>query len=436
MRFQIKKLLEGYDPADLIEQSMYCFGSDDGGGGGGGDSSSMGMDDDVSAQASVSDSSSNNDSSSDMGIDSSVADQQNVSANTNAQDNFSNMDNFSYPNAQNFSTNLTNVPEIGIDAFGGIGGAMSNQSTAGIQSALGDMAGGSMVEVDPISGQTTSYSPTQVPELEVMPQIDPYDIQQTGLQNLAQNIGLANMTNSGLSPEAMASIGTTGYSPDSVTGFANHTDVSDFTTADQMASMSNVNNMAQKGMFPNIPTPLGAVINNISKMGSQNTIDNINMGYTPTYSGGQVTGTTGFGIGMGSPTGAVDGYGIFSNTSPSEMSFGGMNNMGGGETEPIKPATTNPVSGQPICPDGYRFDDDLQACRLDTTRPNRPNNPNPFPASEAYYRATSLDKAPMNLPSGFDFNKANQNFVSQFAYRPSAYQNQMGLSGFTPFRRS
>ncbi len=28
MRFQIKKLLEGYDPADLIEQSMYCFGSD------------------------------------------------------------------------------------------------------------------------------------------------------------------------------------------------------------------------------------------------------------------------------------------------------------------------------------------------------------------------------------------------------------------------
>ena len=28
MRFQIKKILEGYDPADLIEQSMYCFGSD------------------------------------------------------------------------------------------------------------------------------------------------------------------------------------------------------------------------------------------------------------------------------------------------------------------------------------------------------------------------------------------------------------------------
>ena len=29
MRFQIKKILEGFDPADLIEQSMYCFGSSD-----------------------------------------------------------------------------------------------------------------------------------------------------------------------------------------------------------------------------------------------------------------------------------------------------------------------------------------------------------------------------------------------------------------------
>ena len=110
--------------------------------------------------------------------------------------------------------------------------------------------------------------------------------------------------------------------------------------------------------------------------------------------------------------------------------------MDANDNHQIKPATKNPITDQPICPDGYRFDDDLQACRLDTTRPNRPNNPNPFPANEAYYRATTLDQAPMNLPSGFDFNRANQNFVNQFAYRPSAYQNQMGLSGFTPFRRS
>jgi hypothetical protein len=366
MRFQTKKLLEGFDPADLIEQSMYCFGSDDGGGGGGGDSSSMGMDDDVSAQASVSDNSSNNDSSSDMGLDSSVADQQNVSANTNAQDNFNNMDNFSYPNAQNFSVQA----------------------------------------------------------------IDPFGIQQTGLQNLDLNIGLANMNNSGLSDQAMASIGTTGYSPDSVTGFANPTDVSDFTTADQMNSMS-----------PSINNPISNLLTNIGLPTTQN---QINMGYTPSYTNGQITGTMDYGIGMGMPSNnqnmtgsglAVSGYAPFSSTQPS-VDYGNYGDIGGNESDLVVTATTNPVSGQPICPDGYRFDDDLQACRLDTTRPNRPNNPNPFPASEAYYRATSLDKAPMNVPSGFDFNKANQNFISQFAYRPSAYQNQMGLSGFTPFRRS
>jgi len=331
MRFQIKKLLEGYDPADLIEQSMYCFGSDDGGG-----------------------------------------------------------DDGSEDTSDSYSGNM------------GLSDQEVSEATSG--------------------SQTTS--------------IDQYDIQQTPQQNFASNVGLASMANASLSPQAMASIGTTGYSPDSVTGFANPTDVSDFTTADQMTSMSNINNVAQKGMLPNVPTPLGAVLNNISKMGAQNTIDNINMGYTPTYSGGQVTGTTGFGIGMGSPDGAVDGYRIFSDTSPSEASFGGMNNMGGGETEPIKPATTNPVSGQPVCPEGYIFDDDLQACRMDTTSPTMPTRPNPLPSGDAYYRATSLDQAPMNVPSGFDFNKANQNFISQFAYRPSAYQNQMGLSGFTPFRRS
>ena len=188
-------------------------------------------------------------------------------------------------------------------------------------------------------------------------------------------------------------------------------------------------------MFPNLPSVISNVLNTISKANAQNTIDNINMGYAPTYSGGQVTGTTGYGIGMGSPTGAVSGYDVFSANSPSEVSYGN-NDIGGAESETIVPATTNPVSGQPVCPDGYRFDDDLQACRVDTSRPFMPSNPNPFPSGDAYYRATSLDQAPMNVPSGFDFNRANQNFVNQFAYRPTNFTNQMGLSGFTPFRRS
>ena len=303
MRFQIKKLLEGYDPADLIEQSMYCFGSDDGGGDDGSEDTSDSYD-------------------ANMGL----SDQEVSDATGDVGQN------------------------IGLDAFGGQGGGMSNQSTAGIQSTAGDMAGGSMSVTSP-TGQTTTYSPTQVPALELMNPV-PYDV-----------FNVVNKVNQNLRDRDAQGL----YSQ---------------VTRDDMGNVT----------------------------GSFNTAPAFGLGFMP-----NVTTYTGFA----------------QNPYNEDRSY-----MDGNDNQPIKPATKNPITDQPICPDGYRFDDDLQACRLDTTRPNRPNNPNLFPANEAYYRATTLDQAPMNLPSGFDFNRANQNFVNQFAYRPSAYQNQMGLSGFTPFRRS
>jgi len=321
MRFQIKKLLEGYDPADLIEQSMYCFGSD-----------SSDSDDGTADQDETAGMGSTNSQS--MGMDSSVSDQANAQAGS----------------ASGVSGQENSQGSIGIDAFGGRGGAYSTQSTAGMQSTAGDMTGGSMSVTDPTTGQTTTYSPTQVPDLELMKPV-PYDI---------------------------------------------------FNIVDKVNQ--NIKDRDAQGLYSQVTRD---AMGNVT--GSFNNAPMFGLGFMP-----NVTTYTGF------------------DQNPYNEDTG----MSGGESETIIPATNNPVSGQPVCPDGYRFDDDLQACRLDTTRPNRPNNPNPFPASEAYYRATSLDKAPMNLPSGFDFNKANQNFVSQFAYRPSAYQNQMGLSGFTPFRRS
>ena len=369
MRLEIKKLLKGYDPADLMEQAMYCFGSD-GGDGGDGDSNSMGMDDSVADQASTSGTSTG---SNDMGMDTSVADQasvqggmsQGVSGQENSQGSASyGMNTYgtvpSYPQGRNFGKSMQAVDPfgtnptvaqqmagaIGIDAFGGIGGASSTQSTAGSQSSAGDMAGGSMSISDPTTGQTTTYSPTQVPSLEMMGKIgfDPFGIQ--------------NKVNAQLTKD------------------------------DLMGRMSNVTKDSR----------------------------------------GNVTGVFGtspsFGLDVTTYTGLSD------NPYGEDMSYSGADN------DPIVSATRNPVSGQPICPDGYRFDDDLQACRVDTTRTNRPNNPNPYPSGDQYYRATSLDNAPVNTPSGFDFNSANNNFINQFAYRPQNYQNQMGLNGFTPFRRS
>jgi len=343
MRFQIKKLLEGYDPAELIEQSMYCFGSDSS------DNDNSGGDEAMEVAERVSDQNTNNDFG---------GEKTNLNnditygyASDDARDNYI-AQQTAIGNAIASGQSINDVGSGGgLSAFGGQGGGMSNQSTAGIQSTLGDMAGGSLREIDPRTGQTRTYSPTQVPNLELMPKV-PYDI--FGMQGQVNKI-LEDRDKQGL-----------------------YTQV----TRDELGNVT--------GAFNNAPM--------------------FGLGFLP-----NVTTYTG----------------LDQNPYNEDRS-----SMDSGNNDQVVAPTRNPVSGQPICPDGYRFDDDLQACRLDTTRPNNPNNPNPFPSGDAYYRATSLDNAPMNVPSGFDFDKANQDFVSQFAYRPANFTNQMNLTGFTPFRRS
>ena len=414
MRLEIKKLFKGYDPADLMEQAMYCFGSD----GDGGDDGSEDTSDSYGGNMGLS--------------DAEVSDASNASSNTadgKGQTNVSNVgstSNVSY--SPQFSADVAQSqgldPSVTMNAVD-FGMTTQGQAVADAQNASMNQSLANTMSLANNPVGITSIAPTNA--------IDPYGINQTVAQNTAQNIGLANMANFGLSPEAMASIGTTGYSPDSVTGFGLQNvgkDVSDITTADQMTTMSNT-----------INNPLS---NMLTTLGLPTTQNQINMGYTPSYTNGQITGTMDYGIGMGMPSNdfnmsgsglAVSNYAPFNATQP-QVDYGNYGDIGGNESDPIVSATRNPVSGQPICPDGYRFDDDLQACRLDTTRTNRPNNPNPYPTGDQYYRATSLDNAPVNTPSGFDFNSANNKFINQFAYRPSNYQNQMGLNGFTPFRSS
>jgi hypothetical protein len=86
---------------------------------------------------------------------------------------------------------------VGIDAFGGIGGASSTQSTAGSQSASGDMAGGSMSVTDPTTGQTTTYSPTQVPSYAKMGKQygDIFGIQNKVNAQLAKDDLMGRMSN-------------------------------------------------------------------------------------------------------------------------------------------------------------------------------------------------------------------------------------------------
>ena len=99
------------------------------------------------------------------------------------------------------------------------------------------------------------------------------------------------------------------------------------------------------------------------------------------------------------------------------------------------PPVTNPLTGRDQCPDGYVFDEDLQACRRKTRRELQADNgtggDSSRPAGDMFFRRTSLDDAPANLPSGFDFDAANRAFTQSFAVRPSFFQRPPDLTGFT-----
>ena len=164
----------------------------------------------------------------------------------------------------------------------------------------------------------------------------------------------------GLSYSAIASIGNVANQaqPGDVTGFGGQvgtgTDVSDYSM--DIDSLEQARDQAKVGSFPNFAkfSPIiGGLINNRSKNNAQNTISNVNMGYAPTYGpDGNITGTTGYGIGMGSPTGSVPGYDNFSPTSPSEVSFGNHNDIGGSENDELEIIRRNPsdVEEFPIAP--------------------------------------------------------------------------------------
>ena len=307
MRFQIKKLLEGYDPADLIEQSMYCFGSDD--------------------------------STSDSG--------------------------------EALSDESIEAQERGVDISQSRGFA-SKEDEANYNIAQADIQNRFM------SGQALG----------------------SNLNNVARDM-----------PNILE---TQDFAREQ--DFFDANPMSTLVDAPMTSRMSDIN-VGAGDIF--------GLKNQIANKLSQG-------GKAITNTQGDIIGATGqtplFGIpflpNVTTYTGLASGDPFANN-----QDFGDDNN------NPMTVAPTrNPVSGQPVCPDGYKFDDDLQACRLDTTKPNMGSGT--MGSGDAFYRATSLDQTPMNVPSGFDFNRANQDFVSQFAYRPANFTNQMSLTGFTPFRRS
>jgi len=113
----------------------------------------------------------------------------------------------------------------------------------------------------------------------------------------------------------------------------------------------------------------------------------------------------------------------------------------GDSRPPVKPV--DPATGQ--CDEGYMFDEDMQACRLDTrsSMGDQPSQPKvPFQPG-GYARMGLLDEAPTNLPqfqqrygAGFgspsDFAAANTAFRQQSAYRPEYFKRPYPTDGYNP----
>ena len=116
---------------------------------------------------------------------------------------------------------------------------------------------------------------------------------------------------------------------------------------------------------------------------------------------------------------------------PNRTEFDDGDNTTGDTTPPVM----NQMTGKSQCPEGYVFDNDLQACRLKTRSDDQLGTPkDPPDGGQIFARNYSLlNQAPMNVPQGFDYNAMNTNFMNMFGTRPSIFKRPPNLLGFTPF---
>jgi hypothetical protein len=184
-----------------------------------------------------------------------------------------------------------------------------------------------------------------------------------------------------------------------------------------------------------LPGPLGAGLGMLGQFNLRNIAGGIESGGRAFFGPqGQIQGvfTEGpFGFGEVYTGNAVEGY----------PETGYVQDAGGGDSrDPVKPV--DPETGQ--CDEGYMFDEDMQACRLDTrsSMGDQPALPQvPFQPG-GYARMGLLDEAPTNLPqfqqrygAGFgtpsEFAAANTAFRQQGAYRPEYFKRPYPTDGYT-----
>ena len=160
----------------------------------------------------------------------------------------------------------------------------------------------------------------------------------------------------------------------------------------------------------------------------------LDQGFVPTFDDdGNIIGTQNISFGSNQTEGLLgqnpDLANIFQGVQGMQTPTNVQTDDNGNQTVP---PVTNPMTGITKCPEGYKFDEDLQACRVDTGSSG--DSDEPLVASgDRFFRRSLLDTAPSNLPSGFDFDAANKQFTSRFALNPSLFNRPPQTVGFTPF---
>ena len=160
----------------------------------------------------------------------------------------------------------------------------------------------------------------------------------------------------------------------------------------------------------------------------------LDQGFVPTFDDdGNIIGTQNISFGSNQTEGLLgqnpDLTNIFQGVQGMQTPTNVQTDDNGNQTVP---PVTNPMTGITKCPEGYKFDEDLQACRVDTGSTG--DSDEPLVASgDRFFRRSLLDTAPSNLPSGFDFDAANKQFTSRFALNPSLFNRPPQTVGFTPF---
>jgi hypothetical protein len=126
-------------------------------------------------------------------------------------------------------------------------------------------------------------------------------------------------------------------------------DPSDFNFARSSAAQQ-LQDSSQGLGIPSI-LPGANLINALTGLPSQMTLNALNRGQVPTYNAqGQITGTTGQGFGMASPTGSVPGYEPFSPVVPTTTMPMNMNDGSNNNETIIRRNPSDPVQDDPTDP--------------------------------------------------------------------------------------